>query len=304
MSQSILQPAVQLRGLTKTYGDATVVNQLDLTIPQGETFGLIGPNGAGKSTTLKMLTGMLSITGGTATVLGHEVKGETAAIKQHIGYVPETHHIYRWMRVQQVIDFASSFYPNWNTEVEERLIQIFELNRSKKVKQLSKGMLAKLALLVAVSHEPKLLVLDEPMSGLDPIVREEFLDGVLQSVCDENCTVIFSSHTIEDVQRLADSIGLLCGGQLLVQRKVDELLDQTKRIRATLADGEQPKWLPESAIWQHVRQREWLLTVRDYSPAMLARIQNRNPIAQLEVQDLSLEDVFKDYVKGRKEVAA
>jgi ABC-2 type transport system ATP-binding protein len=297
------EPAVQLRGLTKKYGSATVVNGLNLEIPRGTTFGLIGPNGAGKSTTLKMMMGMLSINAGSATVLGVDVSVDPTAVKRRVGYVPEIHSIYRWMRVGEVIGFARSFYPNWNAGLCADLLDLFELDPKKKVKQLSKGMLAKLALLVAVSPEPELLVLDEPMSGLDPIVREEFLDGVLRSMCDSERTVLFSSHTIDDIQRLADTVGLLYQGRLLVHRPVDELLTRTKRIRAVLHDGVLPRWLPETTIWQRVQRREWLLTVGDFSEDILPRLQGENSVHNIEVLDLSLEDVFKDYVKGRKGAA-
>jgi len=297
------EPAVWLRGLTKKYGPATVVNGLDLEIPRGSTFGLIGPNGAGKSTTLKMMMGMLSIDAGSATVLGVDMSADPTAVKRRVGYVPEIHSIYRWMRVGEVIGFVRSFYPKWNAGLCADLLDLFELDPMKKVKQLSKGMLAKLALLVAVSPEPELLVLDEPMSGLDPIVREEFLDGVLRSMCDSERTVLFSSHTIDDIQRLADTVGLLYQGRLLVHSPVDDLLTRTKRIRAVLHDGVLPRWLPETTIWQRVQRREWLLTVGDFSEDLLPRLRGENSVHDVEVQDLSLEDVFKDYVKGRKGAA-
>jgi ABC-2 type transport system ATP-binding protein len=297
------EPAVRLRGLTKNYGPATVVDGLDLEIPRGSTFGLIGPNGAGKSTTLKMMMGMLSIDTGSATVLGVDVSADPTAVKRRVGYVPEIHSIYRWMRVGEVIGFVRSFYPKWNPGLCADLLDLFELDPMKKVKQLSKGMLAKLALLVAVSPEPELLVLDEPMSGLDPIVREEFLDGVLRSMCDSERTVLFSSHTIDDIQRLADTVGLLYQGRLLVHSPVDDLLTRTKRIRAVLHDGVLPRWLPETTIWQRVQRREWLLTVGDFSEDLLPRLRGENSVHDVEVQDLSLEDVFKDYVKGRKGAA-
>ena len=295
--------AVRLDGLTKSYGKARVVNDLSLAIPAGTTFGLIGPNGAGKSTTIKMLMGMLRIDAGRAVVLGDDVSLHPARVKQRTGYVPEAHTMYRWMSVTDVIGFVRSFYPNWNESLCSDLLDLFELDRRKKVKQLSKGMLAKLALLVAVSHEPELLVLDEPMSGLDPIVREEFLDGVLRTLCQREQTVLFSSHTLEDVQRLADNVGLLYEGRLLVHRPIDDLLARTKRIRAVLDDGALPQWSPEGTIWQRIQRREWLLTVADFSPEVPARLQTENSVRHVEVIDLNLEDVFKDYVKGRKEAA-
>ena len=297
------ESAIQLQGLTKRYGSTVVVDRLDLEIPRGTTFGLIGPNGAGKSTTLKMMMGMLSIDAGSATLLGVDVSADPSAVKSRVGYVPEIHSIYRWMRVEEVVGFTRSFYENWNDDLCAELLDLFELSPKKKVKQLSKGMLAKLALVVAVSHEPELLVLDEPMSGLDPVVREEFLDGVLRSICEKERTVLFSSHTIDDIQRLADNVGLLYEGRLLFHRSVDDLLMQTKRIRAVLQDGSLPKWTPATTVWQRVQRREWLLTVADFSPEIPPRLEAENSVRNVEILDLSLEDVFKDYVKGRKGAA-
>lgn len=298
-----IDPAVSIRGLTKRYGKTTVVDQLDLTIPRGSFFGLIGPNGAGKSTTLKMLMGMLSITEGTAETLGENVLSPSENLKSRVGYVPETHHIYRWMKIREVISFARSLHARWNDSLCASLLQTFNLDQEKRIKGLSKGMLAKLALLLAISHEPELLILDEPMSGLDPVAREEFLDGVLETVCQGECTVILSSHTIEDVQRLSDSIGLLNHGRMLVQRPVDEILVQTKRIRAVLADEKVTLRQPESTIWQRVQKREWLVTVDDFTPVTVEKILHENPIDHVEVEDLSLEEIFKDYVKGTKGAA-
>ena len=171
--------------------------------------------------------------------------------------MPETHHIYRWMRVREVIGFCKSCFRPWNDQTCREMLELFGLDPEKKVKHLSKGMLVKLALLLAVSHEPELLLLDEPLSGLDPIAREEFLDGVLRTICDRGQTVLISSHMLDDVRRLADTVGILYEGRLVVQGNLDELLTTTKRICATLRDGCRPERPPEGTIWQRVQGREW-----------------------------------------------
>jgi ABC-2 type transport system ATP-binding protein len=157
-------------------------------------------------------------------------------------------------------------------------------------------------LLLALAHEPDVLILDEPMAGLDPLVREELLDGVLQSVCDRPRTILFSSHTFSDVQRLADSVAIIDQGELLVHCGVDELLTSTKRVRAVLGNGALPGEA-EGAIWQQVRNREWLLTVRDFSANLLEGLRSRYVLEHVEVMDLGLEDIFKDYIRGRRSIA-
>jgi ABC-2 type transport system ATP-binding protein len=293
-------PAIEMIGLTKRFGRKTVVRDLSLRIPTGSTFGFIGPNGAGKTTTIRMLIGVLRKTGGRARVLGAEVAARCEAVKQRIGYVPELHFIYRWMRVRDAIGFCRSFYESWNDQLCADLLKLFELDVNQRVKHLSKGMVAKLALLLAIAHEPELLILDEPTAGLDPIVREEFLDGVLRTICERRQTVLFSSHTLSDIQRLADTVGIIYEGRLLAHCPTDELLTGTKRIRAVLHDGCTPDEPPEGTIWQRFQRREWLLTVRGFSPATLDFLRNKYPVENVEVIDLGLEDVFKDYVKGRR----
>jgi ABC-2 type transport system ATP-binding protein len=293
-------PVIELTGVTRRYGQAMAVDDLTLHVPHGHTFGLIGPNGAGKSTTIKMLLGMLRPDAGRVRVLGIDVFAEPSRMKERVGYVPEVPQVYRWMRVGEVIDFARTFYPTWNRDECVRLLDLFALDTAKKVRHLSKGMAAKLSLLLALAHEPEVLILDEPTSGLDPIVREEFLDGVLRAACQRRRTVLFSSHSLDDVRRLADTVGILYEGRLLVQRGVDELLASTRRIRAVLRDGCLPRHEPAGTVWQRVERREWLLTVSDFTPGLLDQLRAENALEHVEVTGLNLEELFKDFVKGRR----
>jgi ABC-2 type transport system ATP-binding protein len=180
------------------------------------------------------------------------------------------------------------------------MLDVFELDRRKKVRQLSKGMLVKLALLLAVAHHPELLIFDEPTTGLDPIVHEDFLDGVLRSICDGRTTVLFSSHNLGDIRRLADTVCILRNGRIVVKRGLDELLASTKRVRAVLADGHLPRWEPEGTLWQQIQRREWLLTIDGFSQDIAERIKAENPVESVEVFDLSLGEMFRDYILGER----
>jgi ABC-2 type transport system ATP-binding protein len=244
--------------------------------------------------------GLLRASAGRAAILGIDAASEPVRQKRVVGYVPESHFIYRNMRVADVIGFCRLLYPTWNDRLCVDLLARLELDSTRRVKHLSKGSLAKLALLLALAHEPQVLILDEPMTGLDPLVREEFLDGVVQSLCDRPRTVLFSSHVLGDVQRLADTIGIIHQGRLLVSCATDELLRDTKRIRAVLRDGCAPDRPPDGTIWQRCERREWLLTVRGFTSATIEYLRATYPVEHVEVSDLGLEDLFKDYIRGRK----
>jgi ABC-2 type transport system ATP-binding protein len=301
MSTEPVSPcAIELSGVTKRFGKQVAVEDLTLQIPAGRTLGFIGPNGAGKTTTIRMLMGILPMTAGQARVLGIDPAVNPVLLKRVVGYVPEMHFIYRGMRAADVIGFCRSFYPTWNDRLCAELAGRFEIDLRKKVKHLSKGSLAKLALVLALAHEPEVLILDEPMIGLDPLAREEFLEGVVHGLCDRPRTVLFSSHMLSDVQRMADTIGIIDQGRLLVSCPTEELLKTTKRIRAVVRDGCTPDRPPEGTIWQRFERREWLLTVRPFSPATLEYLHRTYPVENVEVQDLGLEDVFKDYIRGQR----
>jgi len=297
------KPAIELLGLTKRFGRTTAVDRLSLRVTPGSTFGLIGPNGAGKTTTIKMLMGVLTPTAGQARALGIDALAEPLRLRQRVGYVPESHHMDRWMRVAEVVGFCRSLYASWNDRTCREMLDRFQLDERKKVKQLSKGMMVKLSLVLAVSHEPEVLVLDEPMAGLDPLAREEFLDGVLRTICERGQTVLFSTHSLDDVQRLADTVGILHGGRLLVHRNIEELLATTKRIRATLTDGRLPDRLPDNMIWQRVEGREWLVTVGDFTEETVRQLRAEEGVEHVEVIDLWLEDLFKDFIRGQRAVS-
>ncbi len=291
---------IELKNVAKVFGSTTAVRDLSFCVPKGTAFGLIGPNGAGKTTTLKMMMGILPCTNGRMNILGLDVSSHPQTIKQRLGYVPEQNFIHRWMRVGEAINFCRSFYPTWNEPLCGEMLKRFDLGGGKKVRHLSKGMLAKLSLVLALAHDPEVLILDEPMGGLDPIAREEFLEGVMANLADQHRTVVFSSHLLGDVQRMVQTVGIIDRGELLTLSSMDNLLKETKRIRGVLRDGCQPKQPPAHTIWQRVQGREWLVTVGNFTSDLPLQLKSTNPVQDVEVIDLTLEDIFKDYIKGRR----
>jgi len=291
---------IKAENLTKHYRRLVAVDNVNLEIPSGCVFGLIGPNGAGKTTLIKMLMSLTKITAGHASVLGLDASTQSDRIHRIVGYVPEVPTVYRWMRVREVISFCRAFRDTWNDKLCDELLGTFELDPDKKVKHLSKGTLAKLSLLLALAYEPEVLILDEPTSGLDAIIREEFVDSLLEVICQRQCAVLFSSHAIEDVERIADRVGLIFNGQLQLDTPVKDLLSTTRRIRAVLKDGCVLKAVPDGTIWQQIDGREWMLTVTNFTSDTISRLQAANKVENVEVSETSLTQFFKDYVKGRR----
>ncbi len=293
--------AIEMIGVTKRFGRTLAVDAVSLAVPRGSILGFIGPNGAGKTTTIRMLMGLLAMDSGAARVLGYDVARQADEVRLRVGYVPEQHFIYRWMRVGEVVRFCRSLYETWNDSLCDELLDQFDLPARKKVKALSKGMLVKLALLLAISHEPELLILDEPTAGLDPLIREEFLEGVLRSFTSaDGRSVLFSSHTLHDIQRVADSIAIINEGRLIMQCPADDLLTRTKRIRLTLSSDTPPPELTAMGIHHRIDGRECILTVGDFSADTVAALSAVEGVEAVEVMDIALEEIFKDYIRGRR----
>lgn len=294
------ETVIETKGLGRRFGKAHAVDGLDLSVPRGSVFGFIGRNGAGKTTTVRMLLGLLPMTAGSATVLGLDSRKESFDIKKRVGYVPESHHFYKWMTVGELTRFTSSFYPTWQDGKCAELLTRFELDPRKKVKELSKGMVAKLALTLALAHAPELLVLDEPTGGLDVMVRRDFLESIVRTIQEEGKTVFLSSHVLVDMERVADEIAIIEEGRLVKRATLDELKDKVKKVKLTFA-GEPPADARIEGARDVARDgREWVVTYEDYTEEKLDELR-KLPISGLQVIDLDLEDIFVVLVGKRSE---
>ncbi len=293
--------AIHAQSLTRRFGSQNAVANLTLRVAKGRTLGFVGLNGAGKTTAIRMMVGLLAPSSGSVHVAGCEVPRERDRLKPLVGYVPDRPTVYPWMRVREAVAFCRAMYPSYNDRRVADLMRLMDLDPDKRVKHLSKGNAAKVSLLLAVGHDPEVLILDEPTSGLDPLAREQFLEGVLRVSGESGQTVLFSSHSLADVTRVADEVALMHEGKLLLHSPIDELLETTKRLRAVLHDDAKPTESPPGTVWQQVSGREWLLTIRDFTPERVEFLRSRNRIEHLDIQDVTLDDVFKDFVRGRRE---
>jgi ABC-2 type transport system ATP-binding protein len=297
--------AIELSHLTRRFGKTTAVDDVSFRIPTGTTCGFLGLNGAGKSTTIRMIVGLLGPTSGTINVAGCDMPSQRDRAKRLIGYVPDRPTVYKWMTGGQAIAFCKSIYgPQWDDDLIATVVKSLRLDLNKQVKHLSKGSVAKLSLLLAIGHDPRVLILDEPTSGFDVLARDEFLEGILTvntAAAAEGRpprTVLFSSHSLGDVQRLADSVAILHKGKLLLHEPVDDLLASTKRIRAVMDDPQQPTTAPPGTLRESRVGREWTVTVKNFSGDQVEFIRGKNRVSQVDVIDLTLDEVFRDYVRS------
>lgn len=224
--------AVQTDKLEKIYGKLRAVDGLSLNVPRGAIYGFLGRNGAGKTSTLKMLLGLVRPTAGGATVLGFTIGREQVAILERTAYVSETKTLYGSLTARQLVRFTQSFYPHWSSEAVAKYARTFEIPMDRPFAKLSLGNRTKVCLLLALAQKADLLILDEPTSGLDPVGVDEFQRVVAEDLAGEGRTVMISSHQLADIERIADWVGLIDRGKLLLEARLDDIKSQYRLITA------------------------------------------------------------------------
>jgi ABC-2 type transport system ATP-binding protein len=291
--------AIRTYRLTKYYG-RKVVDSLDLRVPRGTVYGLLGRNGAGKSTTLKMLTGMVRPDFGRVELLGESVESLSTATRARIAYLAEGHPLYGWMTIREAVAFTTSLYPRASEAqaLAEQVLDHFGLPPRAKIARLSKGQRAQVSLALAVAPGPELLILDDPTLGLDANVRRDFLESMIHIIQRRGRTILFSSHVLGDVERVADRVGVMVDGVL----RVDCPADHFKRsVRKVVAEFGRPNDAPLSPCpgllgdWQAGTRRE--LVFVGWGPAQRAAVEALGPV-RVEVRELNLEDAFIEYTRG------
>jgi ABC-2 type transport system ATP-binding protein len=210
------EPVIAVSELTRRFGDTTALASVSLSMARGAVYGLVGANGAGKTTLIKHLLGLLRAESGSVRVFGLDPVADPVGVLSRIGYLSEENDLPGWMRVDELIRYARAFYPAWDDGYAEELRRTFALDPAARIKHLSKGQKARAGLLIALAYRPELLVLDEPSSGLDPIVRRDILGAVIRTIADEGRTVLFSSHLLEEVEQVADHVTMVSHGRIVL----------------------------------------------------------------------------------------
>ncbi len=295
-------PVLALRGVRKSYGDLAVLQGLDLEVERGEVYAFLGRNGAGKSTTLRVVMGITRPDAGELWLFGQRVTPGDVRPRRRVGYVAQEQHFYGWMTPRALGDFVGAFYPTWEQAEYERLLRALEVP-PRKVSALSGGTRVKLALALALAHDPELLVFDEPTAGLDPVARHEFVEIVRDLVAEGRRTLLFSSHLIDEVERISTRVGILERGQLRFQGALAEMRERSRRVRLPAATAEELAAVRqlltrlELQLLSHRQTKSELeLALWALDPAKLAALSARLPAARFE--RLSLEEAFVALVRS------
>ncbi|MEZ6086690.1 MAG: ABC transporter ATP-binding protein [Pirellulaceae bacterium] len=253
--------AIDVHRLSRTFRGVQALRDVNLQVPTGSVFGLVGLNGAGKTTLIRHLIGSLRALHGGVRVFGLDPVLDATSVLKRVGYLTEEDSLPKWMRVGEFIDFHRSIYPNWDDGYARRLCEMFNLSSATQLRSLSKGQRARVGLLVAIAHRPDLLILDEPSSGLDPIARSDILEAIIRTISDEGRTVLFSSHLLDEVGRVCDTIALMHEGTICEMVDVPSLHDRYVEVicRSEPDNPLPPDW--RSAFGWQLSGAEWSAVV-------------------------------------------
>jgi ABC-2 type transport system ATP-binding protein len=297
--------AIETHGLSRRFGRVEALRSLDLAVPEGTVYALLGPNGAGKTTTIRLLMNLLDPTAGSARVLGVDARHLGPREWARIGYVADGMELPDWMTLRAFLDYCRPLYPAWDRDLEKSLLTRFELPTAQKLKHFSRGMRIKAALLAALAYRPTLLVLDEPFGGLDPLVREDFVRGVLEVSALGDWTVFLSSHDIEEVERLADWVAVLDHGEQRLAEPLDDLQKRFRRIVVTHS-ASAPTVPQPSADWLEYAHEGALVRFvesRYVAGETEARVREIFPGATITVRPLPLREIYLALARGTQSSA-
>ena len=280
---------IEVRDLTKSFDGFKALDGLNLSVPKGAVYGLVGPNGAGKSTFIRNLTGIYRPDKGSITVDGAPVY-ENPDVKKRMVYIPDDIFYYTQATINDMMSFYKDIYPNFNTERFEKLGEVFALDRRHQMRKLSKGMQKQAAFWIAISLMPEIIVMDEPVDGLDPVMRRQIWSILMNDVAERDVTVLVSSHNLRELEDVCDHVGIMNRGKMLVERSLEELQENIVKIQLVLPEGGK---LPENIDVLHssFTGRLQQLILRGRAQELTNIIAAANPV-YMDVLPLSLEEIF------------
>jgi ABC-2 type transport system ATP-binding protein len=285
------QTVVDITNLSRSFGDKSALDGVSFSAIAGRVYGLVGSNGAGKTTLIKHLLGLLRATTGSVRVFGLDPSRDPAGVLARIGYLSEERELPEWMRIDELMRYTQAYHRTWDASYARELLETFALDPTKKIKELSKGMRAQAGLIAAVAHRPELLILDEPSSGLDPVVRRDILDAIVRAVADDGRTVIFSSHLLNEVERMSDHVTLMHQGRVMLSGILDEVRGAYQRSRVRFVEHFDHAPVLDTALAMEGGGRTWSVihsgSLEQFRHSVVAR---GGEI--VESRDATLEEIF------------
>jgi ABC-2 type transport system ATP-binding protein len=282
---------VDISDLSRSFNAKRALDGVSFSATAGQIYGLVGANGAGKTTLIKHLLGLLRAATGSVRVFGLDPVRDPVGVLGRVGYLSEERELPEWMRIDELMAYTQAFHRTWDASYAHELIQTFGLDRSKKIKELSKGMRAQAGLVAAVAHRPELLILDEPSSGLDVVVRRDILDAIVRTVADDGRTVIFSSHLLEEVERMSDHVTMLHGGRVTLSGALDDVRRGYQRSRVRFVEHFNQPPVLASALAMEGGGRTWSVvhsgSLEQFHHSVLALGGE-----VVESRDATLEEIF------------
>jgi len=296
----VSEAVINISELTRRFGAKTALASVNVSMSRGAVYGLVGANGAGKTTLIKHILGLLRAESGSVRVFGLDPIADPVAVLSRIGYLSEENDLPGWMRVDELIRYSRAFYPAWDDAYAEELRRTFALDPTTKVKNLSKGQKARAGLLVALAYRPELLVLDEPSSGLDPIVRRDILGAVIRTIADEGRTVLFSSHLLEEVEQVADHVTMIRQGRIVLSAPLDEIRGSHRRLTVRFAEPRPHPPAADGVLRWDGGGQEWTAVVRGASAGLQAVVAGWGASIVAE-RAPSLDEIFVAHVGSAAE---
>ncbi len=291
---------IEVNNLCRRFGKHTALDHVNLQLERGTVLGLVGENGAGKTTLIKHLLGLFKAQSGTVRVFDMDPIQHPKEVLSRIGFLSEDRDMPEWMTIQQYMTYTQGFYPTWDPAYANSLISQFTLDTSQKIKNLSRGQRAKVGLLMALAYKPDLLLFDEPSSGLDPVVRRDMLGAIVRTIAEEGRTVVLSSHLLDEVERVADTIVMIHEGRIILSDSMEQIRDSFYRFTLRLKeDAETSPTLPGMLI-REGGPLEWSMVCRQDMNEIKHAAKDMNA----EIVDLvspTLDDIFVANVKGQGE---
>ena len=282
---------IETRQVAKNFAFRDVLTSVDLTIERGSVVGLLGTNGSGKSTLIKCLLGLLKANKGTSKIFGEDSWDLSAHAKARIGYVPQKPNFYPWMSVMDVVDYIGAFYDNWDRDWTRELVKRWELPTYDRAEALSPGQKQRLSMVLALGHRPELIVLDEPVASLDPLGRRESLRQLIEIAQDGDHTMLYSTHILSDLERVATHVAILAGGKIICHDELDVLKERFKRLRLSSNNILPDNFSVSDALRTTKSGKEAIVTLPNVSEDLIQRLKQEWDCV-ISVEDLNLEEIF------------